>query len=92
MLEQWGTNEYCPGVWSHRRNLQYQPGLLIIGELVVLVKVSSGTVFPHCLLYLKMGELVTIIFIWQLEGGTSIIFWHCGLALTVIPLDIPKES
>lgn len=91
MLEQNETNEYWPGVWSHRRNLHYQPGLLLFVELEVLVKASSGIVFSHCLMYLKLGELVRMIFILQLKGGASVTFWHCGLALTSISLDIPKE-
>lgn len=91
MLEQCETNEYWPGVWSHRRHLRYLPGMLILLELEMLVRASSGTVFSHCLIYLKIGELVKIIFIFQLKGGASVIFWHCGLALTAIPLDIPKK-
>lgn len=64
-----------------------------IADISGVAGVGEGFIwnsFFHCLIYLKIGELVRIIFILQLKGGASVIFWHCGLALTAIPLDIPK--
>lgn len=32
-----------------------------------------------------------LFFFLQFKGGDSVIFQHCGLAVTVTPLDMPEE-
>lgn len=68
MLEQCETNEYWLAVGSHRRGLQYQPGLLVFMELEVLVKASFGIVFSHCPIYLKNGGVGQNYFFLAVKG------------------------
>lgn len=93
MLEQNEINEHWPVGESHRRLLQYQSELLTLTEFEMLMKASFGIVISYCLVHiLKMWcfHLIRINFFLAVKGA-RVIFQHCGLVITVIPLGIPKD-